>query len=407
MKRYAIPLVSVICLALWSCAQSRSPPPPARGALITSVTCPDGSGLLSHVQYVNLEVEPSGPPNAPMAVQPNTDFSIPPDPTMIDSAIQSDLAAAFTANPNFAKRAFCPPTGNPALDAGRWPIDGIFINLAGCSTHDPSSCSSIQPGLPMQDAEMAANSWGLRTPSGKKYIAISLGLWRCPPQSKQTICSPTLSAFHTKLNQALFDKTAGEPPGQHVSGAPQFQTSASNDVGLAVLSALAHERGHIYWWEIFVQPPGAPHATNTNLFCGSGASSFYPNGIWEGRAVDIPMARFVPFADLAPNSPLRRAKTSLRVLLRSGQRGEAVARALIDGIYTGGKYSSLFAAYSPDEDFVESFEWSVLSKGEHGDLSWTADNIPVLEKGHGHLPGVENKLRCFDALSDPPTPKLP
>ena len=390
MKRFAIPIAGLLCLALWACVQPvPSPPPPGPPAVLRSVSCPDGSDFLSHVQYVDLSVQLM--PQAG-SVQPNADFAVPADSTPIDPHIQADLAAAFAANPVFAKNELCPPfitstgTPNPGLD-------GILINRAQCvnptnpSDYDPSNCSG------MADTDIAANSWGLRTPSDKKYVSISLGLWRC--QSGRGYCAPSFTQYQQRLNKALLDKTAGMPPVG--INPPMFQ--ASNDTSdLALLAALAHERGHIHWWETFVKPPGS---TPTNLvtlageFCGG---TIYPRGQWQGAQVRLPPNRYVDFGHLSPSSPLE----GLPLLLRSGAPTDARRSAgVIEAIYAGGLYPSLLAAYSSDEDFVEAYEWSVLRNARLSDVtvSFNGTGRPILHGGMGDLRGAENKLHCFDSLS--------
>src|SRR6516165_1512940 len=95
MKRSAIPLVGILCLAVWACAQPAPAPPPGVTFTLSSVACGPGDDLLSHVKYVQLQPVP------------NTDPVIPPDATAIDPDIQRDLAAAFTANPAFSKNELC------------------------------------------------------------------------------------------------------------------------------------------------------------------------------------------------------------------------------------------------------------------------------------------------------------
>ena len=58
-------------------------------------------------------------------------------------------------------------------------------------------------------------------------------------------------------------------------------------------------------------------------------------------------------------------------------------------------------AYSPDEDFVEAFEWSVLRNAGLSDVSVNVigTDRPILTGGHGNPNGAEQKFECFDALS--------
>ncbi len=413
MKRLVILLAGFSSLAICACAQLVPPPPvppPPSARLVTSmVKCQtDAKDLLDHVYYVNLTINPAGGTNT---VAPNTDF----DPTknpyyapVKDSNIQTDLAAAFNANKRFALNMLCPPSGGYSKYSG---LDAILINIAGCvkdnqPSTDPNDCSS------MSDQDVADNSWALRTPvpqgsaacvaggaGCKKYIAISLGLWRGNTCSlPQTNCAPIFTRYQTLLNQALLDRTLAN--GRRVSVVPNFSVSSADpnndDPGLAVLAALAHERGHIYWFEKFVEPPGSDKASNTDQFCGSGAASFYPMGKWQGNyLLAIPSGRFVTFAELNQNSRLNQGppynNLQYQLFYNLSQ--------LINSIYTGGQYLSLLAAYSPDEDFVESFEWSVLRNSKKKDLGWTANGLPVLENGDGHFPALKNKLKCFDAVS--------
>jgi hypothetical protein len=424
MKRSVTLLAGFFCLAICACAQlvppppvpprPPVPPPPPTGLIESGVICSDGSDLLDHVYFVNLTISPAG--GGTNTVAPNSVFNLPTSAPVNDENIRIDLAAAFNANKKFALNMLCPPSGGYNEYSG---LDAILINTAGCTSTDPSSCSS------MRDQDVADNSWALRTPvpSGstacvpvgtgcKKYVAISLGLWRLNtscPDAKQSYCAPTFTDFQTRLNQALLDRTAANGTPVPVSVTPKFSvssddpSSSNDDPSLAVLAALAHERGHIYWFERFVQPPGSAQTTNTDQFCGSGAASFYPTGKWQGEyPVGIPdrvMPRFVTFAELDQNSSLNQASlnSNLPYLLFYGL--SQYAKIPIDNIYMEGQYLSLLAAYSPDEDFVESFEWSVLRNSKKKDLGWTADGYPILEHGDGHFPGVKNKLKCFDKVS--------
>ena len=388
MKRTAISLIGILCLAIWACAAPAPPTPPTVTSAPASFSCADGSDLFNRVHYTTFT-----PP------QPIADNSIPPsDSTAIDPDIQQNLLAAFNANPSFAQNQLC-------------HLDGIYINLAQCSSHDPASCST------MTDRDIADNSWGYRTPepSVHRYVAISLGLWRnnqC--QGGQKICAPPFQEYDARLIRALLDRTAqpnpSSPPPPPFPNPPMVQASL-NDSGTSVLAALAHETGHIYWWDTFVPHAGDPHATNTATFCNG---NFYPGGIWEGAAVDVPPHRWVDFGYV--RQPPQAYVAQLSQVLTSGPGHSLMAGEVLHKIYSRGTWASALAAYSPDEDFVESFELSVLHNGG-------LQNLTVVVLGGSDVSGpiiqhpeaiVQNgtvasalgtKLQCFDVLSRPPQPR--
>jgi hypothetical protein len=118
---------------------------------------------------------------------------------------------------------------------------------------------------------------------------------------------------------------------------------------------LAHEYGHVLWWDTFVQPPGSVTTINTGNFC----PALYPNGKWENAVVDVPSnPRWIYFGrtrNLNNNSPIS--------IIRSDyQTGEPFKAGddFHNKVYHTGRWASALAAFSPDEDFVESFQLYVL-----------------------------------------------
>jgi hypothetical protein len=254
----------------------------------------------------------------------------------------------------------------------------------------------------MVDTDIADNSWGFRTPSNQKYVAVSLGLWRgnqCPIGSGQKICAPSFATYHARLVKALLDRTANSPSPSYYP--PTFQTSPDTS-GLSVLAAISHETGHIHWFETFVQPPGSTPSNLITLAATFCSGIIYPGGYWRGTPVGIPNGRFVHFADRNPNSIITVAH--LPTLLRVGDPrspGE-----ILDGIYHSGLYPSLLAAYSSDEEFVEAFELSVLRNAALKDLTVNVTGFSpyqesVLLRGAAAQGALEAKLHCFDPLSQP------
>jgi hypothetical protein len=119
-----------------------------------------------------------------------------------------------------------------------------------------------------------------------------------------------------------------------------------------VLAVLAHEYGHVYWFDNFVQPPGSSQISNT--FCNG---SFYPDQIDIG--------------------------------------GYPAVAAALRRIHLARQWASTLAAFSPDEDFVEAFELSVLAKAGLQKLTFKIDghSDTVFPPAAGS--GLATKLACF------------
>jgi hypothetical protein len=367
-----IALIFVIgLLAAVGFACAPPPPSPAYQVPPTSQVCQNGA--LNNVPFLA----------EPFQVGMGMDYGQIPqaDPAPVNPEIQSDLTAAFNSAPQSFKDQLC-------------GLTGIFINRYGCTGYEPDSCA-------LSDYQVADNSWGLRRPTGERYIAISLGLWKNNPcQSPRKICPPTFQTFETREIQALLNHTAQtdrtSPP--HAPQLPRTLSSpvvSPNTSTMSVLAALAHEFGHVHWWDAFVQPPGSPHATNTATFCGGG---FYPSGYWEGSMVDIPPGRWIEFGEIL-DQPKGSAVSQLSNLLAS--RSYTRVGDALNGIYTSGRWASALAAYSPDEDYVETFELFVLLNANPGlqTLTFsTGGRSADILRNVNDTSELGRKLKCFGSL---------
>jgi hypothetical protein len=365
-----ISLVGLVALIGFACVPPSPPTPPM------AQVC--DNGVLNPVPFLKAPFYPQEPYNqVPEA-----------DSAPINPDIQSDLTAAFQAAPPFFKAQLC-------------NLRGIYINPTGCTGYDPSTCGNLS------DADIAENSWGfrVRSPSREGYIAISLGLWKnnaC--QSVRKVCAVPFQTYETRRLLALLNVTAdkdlrtlsadGHRPRLNL---PSYEVSPGVPA-LSVLSALAHEYGHILWWNTFVEP-GAKQVSNTANFCNS---SFYPSGSWQGTPVDIPKDRFIHFGEIRlqpKNSDVLR----LERFLRSEDYSQAFE--VLHRIYSDGRWASALAAFSPDEDFVETFELFVLINAGMRQAAITtygrgrhSDNL-VREATVS--PPLQTKLQCFASTAQP------
>ena len=235
----------------------------------------------------------------------------------------NDVAAAFGAAPPWFQDQLCDLSTvyiNPDLNAS----EGVFFS-----------------------------SWGYRNPrTASKYIAISEQLWG--PQGQGPAI--TFETYETQLLGALLLNYPGL----------QYQAAGYNSAKLtsgqlAILAALAHERGHILWYLVNNVTPGQGGSYTPKIICSDGRSFFV-----DWRSVDRPPI-WRTFGDLQDNHPLDAdGVTSDNVqasdLFNAAARKNRKAEPLLTAIYSRhGRWASAFASFSPDEDFVETFKLFVLT----------------------------------------------
>jgi hypothetical protein len=179
------------------------------------------------------------------------------------------------------------------------------------------------------------------------------------------VCAPPFSTFY----KAFLDAVALGNGSFSVIVTPN---SLAANPAMSVLAVLAHEFGHVYWFDSFVPNAGGSFANN---FCGG---IFYPSGNWESSGVTVPRSggnRFVFFGDTLPYS-------------RSHVPG---LPGTLHNIHSSGNWASALAAFSPTEDFVETFVLSVLKGAGLTGLQIDSDVIVPAPKGSW----LDWKLGCF------------
>jgi hypothetical protein len=358
-----ISIIGFVVLVGFACAPPPPPPPPPMAQVCTD-------RVLNPVPFLKIPFYPK----EPFDQRPEADSA------PINPDIQSDLAAAFQAAPPFFKAQLC-------------SLHGIYIDPTGCTGFDPNSCGSLS------DTDIANLSWGFRNTAKEGFIAISLGLWKnnpCRPPKK--VCAAPLQTYETRRLLALLDRTAEKDLRALSAEAhrprltlPSYQVSP--DVpALSVLAALAHEYGHVLWWQTFV-PQTRTEFFDNAAFCDG---NFYPSGAWQGTPVDLPKGHWLEFGKIRlqpPDSDVLR----LEHFLRSADYSQAFE--VLHRIYSNGRWASVLAAFSADEDYVETFELFVLMNAGLRQSAVTAygrarhsDNI-VREATV--TPPLQAKLQCF------------
>ena len=353
-RNFLLLCAAFLAATAFACAPALAPPPLVGGgpsALSWPLASCDPDSFANAVQMArpfplltNITPVSDGP------VQPN---------------MRADLRGAFAMAPPFFQRRLC-------------GLDGVFVS---------------------ENAE----SWGFRNVNDRKqYVGVTKDLWNGN--------APAIpyAAFENGILKALL---RGWPGPQHPPGGPNPAESART-----VLAALAHEYGHVLWYVTYVPMPGGPaHFEN---FCSDGTSNFYtgPLGSWVNTVGEPPPSMSPPsrwrfFGDVAGT---HKTGDDLDGLLASipppGTPDTHGAGKKLRGLYARpgvgatGRWAGLFAAFSPQEDFVETFKLFVLRKAAAPLQSLPID-IPI---GAGRAtedipatcssrPALQRKLACFQS----------
>jgi hypothetical protein len=379
----------IIGVSLFACAPSL--PPQAAGVAAPSARVAAVCALptfLSKVHYLAQTSPAFSLPSSGFQNAPPTDTS-----RNVDGPIASDLSEAFDTAPDFFKNQLC-------------NLTGIYIDRTGCASYDPSSCSGPDPSDLL---------WGFRAFDGSgnsagEFIGTWLGLWQKGVQGH----APVLSKFETGRLQALLNWS------QPTHKPPVHDFAQPDTVAMTVLAILAHELGHVFWYDAFVVKadgspnPGGP--ADFSQFCGG---TFYqPVGVGQQGSWLLPPAlpdqRWISFG--RPRNYHKADDVDLTKLGFHLARGTyADAGDLLHGIYSGqppdgtnvqdGRWASALAAFSTDEDFVETFQLFVLRHARTpllhsrvrivGRKTYPDDDIPYT---FAQRPELVRKSHCFDYL---------
>jgi hypothetical protein len=223
------------------------------------------------------------------------------------------IVAAYDAAPPFFQAALC-------------RLDHIYVDT---DTKNPA-----KPSV-----------WGMRErinpdPSNQPRIHIGIAKALLTDLARQ---HTPYAVYENQLASALLAPTPIKPDRSiavlSYTAAPD-PAKPPQPAAIAVLAILAHEMGHIVWWERDV-----------------GAGDF-PTISWTSKSVQH---GFHNFGVEDPQNPPQRPPVKADVQYDLRYLTPAKAAADLQTIY-GGEWASLFATVAPDEDFVETYKLVVLTE---------------------------------------------
>jgi hypothetical protein len=319
MIRNALLLCAGILVATaLACAPAVAPPPPPPPFTVNTVNCTSPAAFAASVQTLgaNFVPDPLGPPGS----------APPPGGPIANPRITTDLANAFAlAPPNFL-RELCGTSGNPAVS--------LFVQ----------DCPAA-PGI------CTVGSWGYRQRStGARFIALSAGLWQ---GGASALPYP---AFET----AVINNLVGVP------GLASYVSASNDSPEMTVLAVLAHELGHILFWNRSAISRPCPNPP-------PGVDPIFWRIAWSRAGGPPP---FHNFGVQYPGDQRIRGPSKDDVRANSGNPG--AARGLLQQIY-GGDWAGLLANVAPDEDLIETYKLFMLNTANNvgrGPLTSLVFNIP-------------------------------
>lgn len=367
LRSVLLACAGVIAAACVACA----PPPPPKAGL---AVCRDGSRFLDHVKFI---------PNGFIPVGTNPWISPLPPPHGIGVAIGPDsiyaegLQDAFLLAPDAFRDRLC-------------GLTGIYVN-------GPTGCGKLNACI--------GDSWGYRAwTDNSTYIAVTAGLWRlaCPDGSAYVY-----HCFATDLDNAVLKIDPSAPGGLRYGPA----NAEADNFAMTILAALVHEVGHVRWYQ--VMSPNRPANS-------SAGPTYNPNGFCNGHFFGVswvtPVHAPPPWRSFGQPGQDRHlgSPDDINDTIRAYVRRHDIAGAgpWLAMLYRQNQpWPSYFSSISPDEDFVETYKFVVLTNAQGnvlpGEGPLTSLPVEINGKIIANIPeefgknlkvGLRDKTDCFAKL---------
>ncbi len=360
-----------------ACAQSRAAEAPQSAGDPTFPRCA-AQGVDSGQAFVAKKVSflPAG-----FDPRSTSGYKSPQCNSPVGAPYSASLAKAFDLAPALFKEHLC-------------GLTCVFVNQQPCK--DPANCT-------VEDT--VTNSWGFREqPSQSKaagrYIATSQSLWGGQPPSPEN-----LNIFQARILNRLLAGAAGPT---HDLGVLR------NGPEMTVLAALAHELGHVRWFDANVQTPGGAYDFKYTIPCvGSSVSFFDLSWKFADRAnLEVPSRwrGFGEWADptLVSSNRLEHKRGPFIAEIRSHMSSARSFGVINDRLHLANQpWPSFFGSMTPDEDFVETYRLWVLTNAGLKSFSlkipFASNNNPVRQDIvgdliHGRKSALGQKIDCVAAI---------
>lgn len=361
MIRSALVLCAGIILATSvACAPASSPPTAAAAAA--------GCDIGSRITELGPGFSPAGYGNCIAGAHcpyddPTRYINNPPSSAF--AAEKAAIISAYNIAPSFFQTALC-------------GVSAIYVDSDTDTTKPPS--------------------WGMRErlfPTGARGYRTHIGISARLLTALQSAPNPYAwyeQAIVAGLAGTVFDQPPGPPPSlppssatwvSHITFAanpdPAPASLSPTPYAIALLSVLAHEVGHVIWFDQIVAA-NAPPSSNDPL---PALDTFYEFS-WKTPTHKRGFHLFGEGNSAA--KPLHPPVDAdfVRYLQNSDTPDAAIA---LNKIY-GGEWASLLATIAPDEDFVETYTLMAVAASSGGPLQSLKISIPATSRTPGYTDDI-------------------
>jgi hypothetical protein len=312
----------------------------------------------------------------------------------VTNSCTADTSGATFANAvKVLQRNYVPSQfGIPPVDATTTPSSYMLADLQNAFQIAPPRFQQMLCGLDGVYLDPTNGSWGFRNPiSSKEYVGLSISvLWPNPSAS-----AIDFRTYETARIRKIFNLSGYGP---YYGYAVPDNTSQ-----MTILAALAHEVGHIFWYDANKTAGGS----YTYGFC----SKHFLDSWNKVTTPDYWIA--LGYIDYNKNEHQGNpSNDNIKVQdIQQAIGKESAVLSIVQALYSkNGRWASSLAAFTPTEDLVETFEYIVLQKSKSGltsfPLWFQPSNGGALQK-IGDIPGDDRfnskpnfnpKKQCFSGF---------
>lgn len=363
MKRTVMFLGAAMLAAIgFGCVAPSPPPPPAAARVAGPPPACNAKYFVSKARFVTVSFTPSRgaqlPPSSPLPSSP--DYA-------------GGLAAAFNAAAPDFQEVLC-------------SLDHVYINAPHCTNW----------------GQCFQESWGWRrTLAGggiERIVALSGGFWGSTPAT-------TYASYETTLTRAILPHS-GISYSHPLSCSPSGACTSIDDFPTALMAALAHEVGHIRWYEWVNDDPAG--YCNGNFTVNSWTGRVHqpprgPNGGYWRELLTLDRRSYLRGHHLWNDRHLNPPQINA---IDAMPPGAGQNHLIHDLLAPSQPWASAFAAMSPDEDFVETYKFKVLTD-PHAPHPLSSVVINVPQAGTANIaedyalhrkPDLAAKIACIVSL---------